>query len=60
MIMVKPVLHDHFVYNVSANNTSPPEKLFAVAVELFVRHNTAATLTFHVEHLLPYHMRHAE
>ena len=52
--MVEPVLHDHLVNNVSANNTSPPEKLLTVAVELFVGHDTATPLTLHFSYLLPH------
>jgi hypothetical protein len=50
--MVEPVLHDHIVNNVSASNTSPPEELLTVAVELFVGHDTATTFTLHFSHLL--------
>ena len=57
VVMVEPVLHDHLVNNVSANNTSPPEELFTVAVELLVGHDTTTALTFHVDHLLSPEMR---
>jgi len=46
------ILEDDGVNNLTAENTSPPEKFFTVPIEFFVVHNPTAFVTFHFFSLL--------
>jgi len=41
------VLQDDFVNDLPTDNASPPEIIFGLAIELFIRHQTATTVANH-------------
>ncbi len=49
--LLSAIFEYHLVHDFAAQNTAPPKKLLARAVELFIDHNPAATMTFHTDDL---------
>jgi hypothetical protein len=53
VILAESILQDDLVNNLSAKDTSPPEKFLSDSVEFFINHCPLATVTFHGSLLLP-------
>jgi hypothetical protein len=51
-MLIEPIFQDHLIDNLSAKDTAPPEKLFAVTIKFLVDHFSAASMTFHINFLL--------
>jgi hypothetical protein len=52
MLLTHPVLKDHRIDNLSAEDASPPGKLLAVTIKLLKDHHAAASMTLHLSSLL--------
>jgi hypothetical protein len=46
-LLSESVLQDYRVNDLSANNASPPQKIFSLTIEFFISHNSTASIAFH-------------
>jgi len=47
-----PVLQNHLVDDLSANNASPSKKVLTISIKLFINHHPAASMAPHNFYLL--------
>jgi hypothetical protein len=51
-LLIKPILQNHLVNNLSTEDAPPSKKFIAVAIEFFEDHDAAASMTFHINLLI--------
>jgi hypothetical protein len=51
-LLIKPIVQNHLVNNLSTEDAPPSKKFIAVAIEFFEDHDSAASMTFHINLLI--------